>query len=104
MALKGFQLAENPAPLDLSADSPHLAYSRKLEADLLKWAEAPYSVNRKAVDAFLARVEKGLAYETSVMNGHKQAFCRHWLEQIERKLNSYNAYILGKGRQWLIET
>ena len=104
MALKGFQLAENPAPLDLSADSPHLAYNRRLEADLLKWAEAPYSVSRKAVDAFLARVEKGLAYETSVLNGHNQAFCRHWLEQIERKLNSYNAYILGKGRQWLIET
>ena len=56
------------------------------------------------MDAFLARVEKGLAYETSVLNGHNQAFCRYWLEQIERKLNSYNAYILGKGRQWLIET
>jgi hypothetical protein len=104
VALKGFQLAENPLPLDLSPDSPHLAYNRALESELLKWAEEPYSISRKAVDDFLARVEKGLAYETTVLGGHNPAFCQNWLDRIERKLKSYNAYISGKGHQWLMDT
>jgi hypothetical protein len=104
MALKGYQLAENPVPLDLSPDSPHLAYNRTLESGLLKWAEEPYILALPAVNQFLGRVEKGLAYETAVLGGHDAAYCQRWLDSIERKLKSYNAYIAGKGCEWLIKT
>jgi hypothetical protein len=104
MALKGFQLAGNPAPLDLSPDSPHLAYNRSLESGLLRWAEEPYALTLQAVNRFLGRVEEGLAYETAILDGHDAAFCQRWLDSIERKLKSYNAYISGKGREWLIKT
>jgi gamma-glutamylcyclotransferase (GGCT)/AIG2-like uncharacterized protein YtfP len=104
MALKGYQLAENPPPLDLSPDSPYLAYNRTLESGLLKWADEPDALALPAVNQFLGRVEKGLAYETAVLGGHNAAFCQRWLDSIERKLKSYNAYIAGKGREWLIKT
>lgn len=103
MALKGFQLAENPPPLDLAPDSPYLDYNRTLEAGLLEWAEEPYVVSASAIDSFVGRVEKGLAYETKVLGGHDPAFCRHWLESIERRLKSCNAYIAGRGRGCLIQ-
>jgi len=104
VALKGFQLADNPMPLDLSPDSPHLTYNRQLESELLQWAEAPYSVSKKSLDHFLARVEKGLEYETRFLDGHEPAFRQQWLDRIEGKLKNHNAYISGKGHQWLIET
>jgi len=102
MALKGFQLATNPPPLDLSPDSPHLAYNRELERELLAWAAAPYALARQDIASFLATVEEGLAYETRELGGHPPAFCREWLDKIERKLKSYNAYIWGEGKEWLI--
>jgi gamma-glutamylcyclotransferase (GGCT)/AIG2-like uncharacterized protein YtfP len=103
VALKGFQLASNPPPLDLSPDSPHLAYNRDVERELLAWAEAPYALNKEDIDDFVATVEAGLAYETRYLNGHPPAFCRAWLDRIERKLKSYNAYIQGEGKEWLID-
>lgn len=103
VALKGFQLAANPPPLDLSPDSPHLAYNREVERELLAWAEAPYALAREDIGAFVALVEEGLAYETRNLGGHPPAFCREWLDKIERKLKSYNAFIWGEGKEWLIE-
>jgi hypothetical protein len=103
MALKGFQLADNPPPLDLSPDSPHLAYNREAERELLKWAEGPYALGRDDLDSFLTAVEKGLAYETEHLNGHPAEFCRKWLDIIERKLKGYNMYIRGEGKEWLID-
>jgi gamma-glutamylcyclotransferase (GGCT)/AIG2-like uncharacterized protein YtfP len=103
MALKGFQLATNPPPLDLSPDSPHLAPNREVERELLAWAEAPSALAREDIDGFVATVEEGLAYETRRLDGHPPAFCRTWLERIERKLKSYNAYIWGEGKEWLID-
>lgn len=102
MALKGFQLATNPPPLDLSPDSPHLAYNRELEQELLAWAAAPYALARQDIASFLATVEEGLSYETRELGGHPPAFCQEWLDKIERKLKSYNAYIWGEGKEWLI--
>ena len=64
MALKGFQSATNPPPLDLSPDSPHLSYNREVERELLAWAEAPHSLARRDIEYFLAVVDEGLAYET----------------------------------------
>jgi hypothetical protein len=104
MALKGFQLAENPVPLDLSPDSPHLDHNRALESGLLKWAEEPYVLALPEVNRFLGRVEKGLAHETAFLGGHDAVFCQRWLDSIERKLKSYNAYIAGKGREWPVKT
>jgi gamma-glutamylcyclotransferase (GGCT)/AIG2-like uncharacterized protein YtfP len=103
MALKGFQLAENPPPLDLAPDSPHLDYNRTLEAGLLEWAEEPYILSASAISRFVDRVERGLAYETEVLGGHDAAFCRHWIESIERRLKSCNAYIAEKGRACLVQ-
>jgi len=102
IALKGFQFATNPPPLDLSPDSPHLTYNREIERELLAWAEAPYGLAREDIDIFVARVEEGLAYETRNLDGHPPAFCREWLDKIERKLKSYNAFIRGEGKEWLI--
>lgn len=103
VALKGFQLASNPPPLDLSPDSPHLAYNRDVERELLTWAEAPYALGKEDIGDFVATVEEGLAYETRYLDGHPPAFCRGWLDKIERKLKSYNAYIQGEGKEWLID-
>jgi gamma-glutamylcyclotransferase (GGCT)/AIG2-like uncharacterized protein YtfP len=103
VALKGFQLATNPPPLDLSPDSPHLAYNRELERELLAWAAAPYALPRQDIASFLATVEEGLSYETRKLGGHPPAFCQEWLAKIERKLKSYNAYVWGEGKEWLIE-
>ena len=103
MALKGFQLASNPPPLDLSPDATHLAYNREVEAELLTWAEAPYALDKDDIDDFVATAEEGLAYETRHLDGHPPAFCRVWVDKIERKLKSYNAYILGEGKEWLID-
>jgi len=103
MALKGFQLASNPPPLDLSPDSPHLAYNREVEAELLRWAEAPYALAKGDIGGFVAAVEEGLAYETRHLDGHPPEYCRQWLDKIERKLKSYNAYIWGEGKEWLID-
>jgi len=103
MALKGFQLATNPPPLDLSPDSPHLAYNRDVERELLAWAGAPYALGKDDIGGFVATVEEGLAYETRRLGGHPPEFCREWLDKIERKLKSYNAYIWGEGKEWLID-
>jgi gamma-glutamylcyclotransferase (GGCT)/AIG2-like uncharacterized protein YtfP len=103
MAVKGFQFATNPPPLDLSPDSPHLAYNREVERELLAWAAEPRSLPRRELEHFLAVVEEGLAYETRNLGGHPAAFCREWLEKIERKLKSYNAFIWGEGKEWLID-
>jgi gamma-glutamylcyclotransferase (GGCT)/AIG2-like uncharacterized protein YtfP len=103
MALKGFQSATNPPPLDLSPDSPHLGYNREVERELLAWAEAPHSLARRDLEYFLAVVDEGLAYETRNLGGHPAAFCREWVDKIERKLKSYNAFIWGEGKEWLID-
>ena len=103
MALKGFQSATNPPPLDLSPDSPHLSYNREVERELLAWAEAPHSLPRRDIEYFLAVVDEGLAYETRNLGGHPAAFCREWVDKIERKLKSYNAFIWGEGKEWLID-
>lgn len=103
MALKGFQFATNPPPLDLSPDSPHLTYNREVERELLAWAEAPHALARGDIEYFLAVVEEGLAYETRNLGGHPPAFCREWVGKIERKLKSYNAFIWGEGKEWLID-
>jgi gamma-glutamylcyclotransferase (GGCT)/AIG2-like uncharacterized protein YtfP len=103
VALKGFQLASNPPPLDLSPDSPQLAYNREVERELLSWAEAPYALDKDDIGEFVATVEEGLAYETRYLDGHPPAFCRGWVDKIERKLKSYNAYIQGEGKEWLID-
>ncbi|HUV87502.1 MAG TPA: gamma-glutamylcyclotransferase family protein [bacterium] len=103
MALKGFQFATNPPPLELSPDSPHLSYNREVERELLAWAEAPHSLARRDIEYFLAVVEEGLAYETRNLGGHPAAFCREWVDKIERKLKSYNAFIWGEGKEWLID-
>jgi len=103
MALKGFQLASNPPPLDLSPDATHLAYNREVESELLTWAQAPYALDKDDIDDFVATVEEGLTYETRHLDGHPPAFWRGWLDKIERKLKSYNAYILGEGKEWLID-
>jgi hypothetical protein len=103
MALKGFQFATNPPPLDLSPDSPHLTYNREVERELLAWAETPHALARGDIEYFLAVVEEGLAYETRNLGGHPPAFCREWIDRIERKLKSYNAFIWGEGKEWLID-
>jgi hypothetical protein len=74
-----------------------------LESGLLRWAEETSILALPAINQFLGRVEKGLAYETAVLRGHDTAFCQRWLDSIERKLKSYNAYIAGKGHEWLIK-
>jgi gamma-glutamylcyclotransferase (GGCT)/AIG2-like uncharacterized protein YtfP len=103
MALKGYQLADNPPPLDLSPDSPHLDYNREVERELLRWAEVPYALPHDDVASFLATVERGLSYERAELGGHPPEFCTRWLERIERKLNSYNLYLRGEGKEWLVE-
>ncbi|MGD8717389.1 MAG: gamma-glutamylcyclotransferase [Candidatus Zixiibacteriota bacterium] len=103
VALKGFQLADNPPPLDLGPDSEHLAYNREVERELLEWAGEPYALGRDDIGSFMAKVERGLAYETQHLGGHPAEFCRKWLDAIERKLKSYNTYIWGDGKEWLID-
>ncbi len=100
MALKGFQLAHNPPPLDLSAEAPHRGHNKGVARRLLSWAKAPYALGERDINGFLAVVEEGLAYETRHLGGHTPAFVKKWLSRVEGKLKNYNAYIRGEEETW----
>jgi gamma-glutamylcyclotransferase (GGCT)/AIG2-like uncharacterized protein YtfP len=103
MALKGYQLSYNPAPLVPSEDCEYAEYHKELEEALLDWAAEPTALSDSSISDFVEKVEQGLDYETRVFAGHDSKFTVRWLGEIEKKLRNYNEFIRSGGKEWLRE-
>lgn len=97
LALKGFQLADNPPPLELSSWAPYHDANRELAEALAQWAADPRPVGATDQGAFLARLERGLTYEATQLEGHDLVFRRTWLQNLEVKLAAFNAFLASGG-------
>ena len=93
IALKGFQLSYNPAPLDLSPECPHLSYNKEIEKLLLCWAEKPQPISEKTINSFIQEIAQGLENEQKTGNGHNKKYIADSLLEIRRKLAVTNQYI-----------
>lgn len=103
MALKGYQLSYNPAPLVPYEGCDYAEHNRELEEALFDWAAEPTALPDSAVSAFVEKVEQGLDYETRVFAGHDSKFTAYWVGEIEKKLRNYNEFIRTGGKEWLRE-
>jgi gamma-glutamylcyclotransferase (GGCT)/AIG2-like uncharacterized protein YtfP len=103
MALKGYQLSYNPAPLIPSEDCEYAEYHKELEEALLDWANKPTAPSASSIGGFVEKVEQGLDYETRVFAGHDPKFTGRWLGEIEKKLRNYSKFIRSGGEEWLRE-
>jgi gamma-glutamylcyclotransferase (GGCT)/AIG2-like uncharacterized protein YtfP len=93
MALKGFQMAENPYPLKDYPDCPCDPFHQEIETVLIRWAAAPTPLPAATLDRFLALVEQGLAWEIQAV-GHQYAnYAHQMLEKIAHQLNRRNTRI-----------
>lgn len=99
LALKGFQWATNPMPLDLSENCPYRDYHRRIERELVRWARRPQPVSSADLAAFLAEVEAGLERERATGYGHSRELITGALEQIETLLIQNNEHIRESGRR-----
>jgi gamma-glutamylcyclotransferase (GGCT)/AIG2-like uncharacterized protein YtfP len=97
VALKGFQLATNPPPLDVTPGAPDAVRHRETADALAAWAAAPRPLGRTAIRDFLATVERGLAYETEKLAGHGPALRDRWLAAVESRLFRLNAFVAAGG-------
>jgi len=97
LALKAFQLADNPPPLELSSWAPYHEANRELAKALTAWAADPQPVSMADQGAFLARLERGLTYEATQLEGHDLVYRRTWLQGLEVKLAALNAYLASGG-------
>jgi gamma-glutamylcyclotransferase (GGCT)/AIG2-like uncharacterized protein YtfP len=103
MALKGYQLSYNPAPLIPPEDCDYAEYHKELEETLLDWANNPTAPSDSSIGGFVEKVEQGLDYETRVFAGHDAKFAGRWLGEIEKKLRNYSEFIRSGGEKWLRE-
>lgn len=93
LALKGFQWAGNPSPLDPAVGASCRRGIREAAEALRVWAEAPQPVSRAGIDAFLECVERGLDAERRLGRGHAPAYAARVLGQIEGLLHAANQQI-----------
>ena len=101
MALKGYQLSYNPAPLVPYEGCEYAEHNRELEEALFDWAAEPTALSDSAVSGFVEKVEQGLDYETRVFAGHDPKFTAYWVGEIEKKLRNYSEFIRTGGKEWL---
>ena len=93
VALKGYQLGNNPYVLDLSKDSPNLAQNKEIETYITKWAQKPKTISQKDISNFLKEVDTGLLNESAQGKGHSRQYIEKMISEIEKTLNEVNAYI-----------
>jgi hypothetical protein len=104
MALKGYQVACNPAPLYIPADSEFSEFregNKEIERALFDWAANPRAPSDAVIGDFVAKVEEGLEYERRVFAGHDAKTIQHWIGVIEDKLKRYKGFIAAGGKEWL---
>ncbi|MEI6632245.1 MAG: gamma-glutamylcyclotransferase family protein [Chlamydiota bacterium] len=90
MALKGFQLAGNPHPVNPFMAGGDYRPDHPLLKELKRWAECPCPLPGAAIGRFLSRVEAGLNSELSGAPAHSPAFIRNSIESVARKLRDAN--------------
>lgn len=90
-ALKGFQLAGNPAPVNPFLGGGDYRPDQPLLRELKRWASSPSPIPDAALSRFLSRVGEGLNAESSGAPAHSPAFIRSSLAEIERDLLGGNA-------------
>lgn len=97
MALKGFQLAGNPRPVNPFIDGGDYRPDHPLLAELRRWAEHPRPLADGEIGEFLCRAEEGLNREVSDAShgpagrpAHPPAFIRESLEAAECELRAAN--------------
>lgn len=93
LALKGYQLASNPHPLDTRDTSPNLEVHRSIEKQMLDWAENPSSLSDDMIEDFLQEVSKGLNYECEMYGGHEAEYIESSLRKIKESLLYHNGII-----------
>jgi hypothetical protein len=93
LALKGFQSATNPAPLNLAATGTYRRHGREMLEAVKEWAAAPQPVSDAAIGAFLEMVAAGLERERALGNGHSRAYLADGLARIEAALQARNQTI-----------
>jgi len=100
MALKGFQWASNPSPLELGGDSPYAEYHREIAVMLSKWSRSPEPVSEDIVRKFLHEVEIGLFREKHDRGGHTDSYIVSCMGRIEARLRERNEFVRehSKGR------
>ncbi len=86
MALKGYQIAANPRPVNRDQPNPELD-------DLVAWAEAPKPLPGGAIQSFLAKVRQGLREEAS----HSPQYIDEMLAIVRRDLRKMNERLAGQG-------
>ncbi len=93
MALKGFQWASNPSPLELGADSPYANYHREIVVMLSKWSKSPEPISEEIIRKFLHEVEIGLFKEKHDKGGHNDSYIAYCIEKIEARLRERNEFV-----------
>jgi gamma-glutamylcyclotransferase (GGCT)/AIG2-like uncharacterized protein YtfP len=89
VALKGFQFAGNPPPVNPFMDGDYRP-DQPLLRELKRWAASPSPLPDEALSGFLGRVEEGLQAEASGAPGHTPAFIRDALASISCGLREAN--------------
>lgn len=92
MALKGYQLAENPRPL-CPADSLLNVGHEEME-QLKKWAHNPYPLEEGYINNFLTTVEYGLMNEDNGKPAHKITYIKKNLALLSVQLRARNKFVL----------
>jgi gamma-glutamylcyclotransferase (GGCT)/AIG2-like uncharacterized protein YtfP len=91
MALKGFQLAGNPHPVNPFMDGTDYRPDHPLLMELKRWAESPRRLADAEIRHFVDLVERGLYREDSGKPAHNLAFIRQTLQAIARALRGANS-------------
>ena len=93
MALKGFQLAANPYPLQDCRDCPYQDYHREIERMLIHWASNPTPVSQKTIHDFMDLVTMGLDQEAALIGQEYGRYAQRMLGKIKKQLHQRNKRI-----------
>ncbi|MDD5557108.1 MAG: gamma-glutamylcyclotransferase [bacterium] len=94
MALKGFQGAGNPGPVNPFMEDAYRP-DHPLLAALRAWAEEPRPLGGREIRSFIDRVGKGLRSEDGGRPAHDDAFIERSLDGIRTALLEKNALLRG---------
>lgn len=90
VAVKGFQLAGNPHPVNPFMDGAEYRPGRTLLSGLRRWAEEPRPLADSEITRFLEGAEAGLRAEAGGGAAHSEGFIRDALGAAARELRAAN--------------
>lgn len=91
MALKGYQLAQNPRPL-ISALNPEKNAVDEMEA-LRQWAQTPYPLSEGDIDEFIEMITDGLMAERDGEPAHKITYIRKNIAMVSARIKAKNKFV-----------